>query len=152
MNAEALKQKREKKNAAMRKLRAERKMKGLCRECGVTASFGLFCATHREKNKKGCKRYYIKNRDKAIANYARRYLDLVMKGLCVVCGSPVLSGVCCVECNKKRTHRRDEYRKSGRCTRCGRVLDEEIDGDNVTCNICIEEAVFRNRVNGGVAL
>ena len=77
-------------------------------------------------------------------------------GLCVSCSNTALPGttLCglCTSKNrqgcreyyrkKKEEHqardkkRRDGYRRDGRCIICGRDLDPEVDGGNVTCTYC----------------
>lgn len=129
------------------------KEKRLCASCGKPAFPGIYCEKHRMEQKARNRMYYAVRSKETLK---QQYLERKARGLCVVCSEPVLWGCRCEkhreDFNRKRRLRSDMYKKSGRCARCGRVLDIEIDGDNVTCNICIEEAVFRNRVNGGVAL
>ncbi|KXK28781.1 MAG: hypothetical protein UZ01_02521 [Candidatus Brocadia sinica] len=68
-------------------------------------------------------------------------------GLCVECGAPSYPYSRCEVHRENHAYGkrklREKYKKSGRCITCGRKLDKDIDGDNVTCSICIEDRVLR---------
>lgn len=122
MNTEALKQKRGKRNARIRKLRAERKTKGLCVRCGIQSYPYRSCEKHRRE-------------DSQVS--AKRRAKLGAEGRCVSCGKPSYPCRCCAECLAKKRllnkHSRGELRKAGRCVSCGRVR-----WDNKRCVYCQE--------------
>ena len=90
--------------------------------------------------------------------YKKRHRE---QGLCTDCSNPVMPGcIRCVEClcgnakakkietienreklNYRVAKRRAMFRKSGRCTKCGAVLDPDIDEGFITCQNC-REGIF----------
>lgn len=77
-------------------------------------------------------------------------------GLCVECGAPSYPYSRCDTHRNKHAQAnarlRSKRKKAGRCTTCGRVLEKDIDGNNVTCSICIEARTFNRAINGGSIL
>lgn len=95
------------------------------------------------------------------------YLKRKESGLCTKCGKELgeyIVGTTCMPCRDRQSvyyrryylkHREKmlqralKRKESGRCPSCGRMLDKDIDGDNVTCAICIEASGFRKRMHSG---
>lgn len=72
------------------------------------------------------------------------------RGECMHCGKPSGTYWYCKTHREKQAQKsvriRDKYRKSGRCISCGRVLEKEIDGNNVVCSVCIERGTWNARM------
>lgn len=119
----------EDKRSCSRKRKREHKERGLC----------VYCSLPALKGHVTCEKHLKANRISGLKHYARRVLAF----RCVGCGKPHgklrYAALCekCLEKNRKyKKQKRDEWRKTGRCISCGRLLNEERDGKDKTCIHC----------------
>lgn len=122
----------EDKRSRSRKRKREHKEKRLCVYCSLPALKGyVSCEKHLKANRISGLKHYAK----AIFNYTCKNCGKSTLGEGIFHRHPI-----CIECREKnreyKKKKREEWRKTGRCVSCARLLGTEIYEKDKTCSVC----------------